>query len=224
MIVAKAQSPDEVYAKLEQGGHWLRIDRNVMPTMYHGAIISESEIELLAQIKNVVRMGRIQRIERDQIVLAQGVVATDADRLYVDCSASAVQFTSNMDNTPVFAGNKITPQFVRTFQPTFSAAFIAHIEATVQSEADKNKLCGVIPMPDQPIDWLRMLAVNLKNQYLWSKHKDLRQWNAASRLDGFTKLAMQTKPWEFKKIALLCRYGMHVGAAAVNLKKLLKPN
>lgn len=220
-IIAGAASSEDVYAKLEAGGHWLRLDKTVQPAMYHGALMSQSELTLLSTIKNVVRMGRIQRIERDQIILANGIVSTDANRLYVDCSASAVQFHARTDSTPVFAGNKITPQFVRTFQPTFSAAFIAHVESIFQIEEQKNKLCGVIPMPDKPLDWLRMHAANLRNQYAWSKNKALRSWVAASRLDGFTALAMATRPWHLKRISLLRRYGMNAGPAAINLKKLL---
>ncbi len=220
-IIAGATSSEDVYAKLEAGGHWLRLDKTVQPSMYHGALMSQPELELLFTIKNVVRLGRIQRIERDQIVLAKGVVPTDANRLYVDCSASAVQFHARTDSTPVFSGNKITPQFVRTFQPTFSAAFIAHVELNFESEDQKNNLCGAVPMPDKPVDWLRMHAANLRNQYRWSKDKGLRTWNAKSRLDGFTALAMSTKPWQLARISLLRRYGMSAGPAAVNLKKLL---
>lgn len=220
-ILATSRAVPEVFERLEAGGHLIRIDKTVAPTMYHGAIISQSEIDGLLQIKNVVRMGRVLRIEPDRIVLAQGEIATDAQQLYVDCSASAVQFNEHTDTTPVFDGKRITPQFVRTFQPTFSAALIAHIEATCTSEEEKATLCGVIPMPDKPIDWLRMHAANLRNQYRWSKDKGLRTWIAESRLDGFTALAMSTKPWHFKRIGLLRRYGMSVGAAAKNLKLLL---
>lgn len=220
-IIAGSASSEEVFKKLEEGAHWLRLDKTVQPSMYHGALMSQSELELLSTIKNVVRMGRIQRIEHDQIVLANGVYPTDASRLYVDCSASAVQFTEHTDTTPVFAGNKITPQFVRAFQPTYSAAFIAHVESDFDGDEQKNKLCGVIPMPDKPIDWLRMHAVNLRNQYAVSKIKPLRAWVAAARLDGFTALALSTKPWHFERIKLLRRYGMSAGPAAVNLKKLL---
>jgi hypothetical protein len=34
---------------------------------------------------------------------------------------------------------------VRTCQPTFSAAFVAHIEATFHDEAEKNGLCAPVP-------------------------------------------------------------------------------
>jgi NAD(P)-binding Rossmann-like domain len=216
--VAQAESVPDLFKRLNANGQLLRLDDSVEPSMYHGAIMSESEVKLLRSIKNIVRMGRVQRIERDQIVLERGTVPTDPDRLYVDCSASAVQ---RRPIVPVFAGNKITPQFVRTVQPTFSAAFIAHVEANFEDEAEKNTLCTVVPLPDQPMHWLQMLAVNMGNQYRWSKYKDLQAWIAQSRLDGFTALAKSVTPDDTEKLALLQRYSKAAGPAAAKLSQLL---
>jgi NAD(P)-binding Rossmann-like domain len=216
--VAQAESVPDLFKRLSANGQLLRLDDSVEPSMYHGAIMSESEVQLLRGIKNIVRMGRIQRIESNQIVLQHGTVATDPDRLYVDCSASAVE---RRPIVPVFAGNKITPQFVRTVQPTFSAAFIAHVEANFDDEAEKNQICTVVPLPDQPIHWLQMLAVNMGNQYRWSKHKDLQRWIAQSRLDGFTALAKSVTPADTEKLELLQRFGKAAGPAAAKLQQLL---
>jgi len=49
------------------------------------------------------------------------------DTLVVDCSASAIP---QRPLVPIWDGKRITLQMVRTCQPTFSAALIAHIEAT----------------------------------------------------------------------------------------------
>ena len=220
-IIAGAASCDDVFAKLEAGGHWLRLDKTVQPAMYHGALMSQPELELLSKIKNVVRLGRILRVERDQIVLEKGSVFSDANWLYVDCSASSLQLLSAMNSFPIFQANKITPQFVRTFQPTFSAAFIAYVESNFETTEEKNKLCGAIPLPDKPIDWLRMHAVNLRNQYVWSKTQGLPAWVAASRLDGFSALAMSVDPQDVERLKLLRRYGMNAGPAAANIETLL---
>ena len=220
-IVRQAQSVQEVFNQLEANGQLLRIDRNVQPSMYHGAIVSQPELDLLRQIKNIVRLGRVLRIEKDQIVLERGAVASDADRLYVDCSASAVNW--RRPAVPIFAGNKITPQFVRTFQPTFSAALVAHVEARFDSDAEKNALCRVIPFQDQPVDYLAMLAANMANQYQWGKNEDIAHWIVQSRLDGFSALAKNVKPTDLEKTALLKRYGQSVGPAAARLKQLLTP-
>ena len=219
--VAQAQSVADLFVKLEDGGQLLRLDANVQPGMFHGAVVSQAELVELRQIKSIVRLGRVQRIEKDRIVLAQGTVASDSCRLYVDCSASAVE---RRPIVPIFERNKITPQMVRTFQPTFSGAFIAHVEAAYQgslSEADMNELCSVIPMPDQPFHWLTMLAVGMTNQRRWSKNPELRNWIAESRLDAFSAMASRVTPHETEKLAMLQRFSKSAGRAAEKLPQLL---
>ena len=220
-IIAGASSSEEVFAKLEAAGVWLRLDKSVEPSMFHGALMSKPELELLSKIKNVVRMGRIVRIEENQIVLEKGSVPSEASRLYVDCSSNSLQQLSGLASFPIFQGNKITPQFVRTFQPTFSTAFIAHIESNFEAIEEKNKICGVVPLPDKPIDWLKMHSANLRNQYVWSKYEGLPAWNAASRLEGFGALAMSVDPQDTARVNLLRRYGMNAGPAAANIGNLL---
>ncbi len=220
-VLARAESIEALFVELEASGQLLRFDLNVQPTMYHGAVVSQAELAELRQIKNIVRLGRVQRIEEDRIILEHGTVGSNPYRVYVDCSASAVE---RRPIVPIFDGKKITPQMVRTFQPTFSGALIAHVEAKYSgsmSEAEMNELCSVIPMPDQPFHWLTMLAVNMANQRRWSKNTELRQWIANSRLDAFTAMANCVKPEEIDKLALLQRYGKTAGPAAAKLQQLL---
>ena len=219
--VAQAESVADLFLKLEAAGQWLRLDAGIQPGMFHGAVVSQAELTELRQIKNIVRLGRVQRIDKDCIVLTHGTVASDPDRLYVDCTASAVE---RRPGVSIFAGNKITPQMVRTFQPTFSGAFIAHIEAAYRgslSEAEMNELCSVIPMPDQPFHWLTMLAVSMTNQRRWSKNPELRNWIAQSRLDAFSAMASRIKPEETDKLALLQRFSKAAGPAAEKIPQLL---
>lgn len=216
--VAQAVSVDDLLQRLHAGGQLLRLSDEVQPTMYHSAIMSQSELKLLRSIKNVVRMGRVQRIEANQMVLERGTVPTDSQRLYIDCSASAVQRRPLL---PVFDGKKITPQFVRTVQPTFSAALIAHVETHFEDEAEKNKICTVIPLPDAPVDWLRMLTINMGNQYRWSKNKALRAWVEQSRLDGFSALAHSVTEEDTEKVAVMERFAQSAGPALANAQKLL---
>jgi hypothetical protein len=152
------------------------------------------------------------------VVLQHGTVPADPGWLVVDCSASAIQ---KRPNIPVFQGHKITTQFVRTVQPTFSAALIAHIEATIDDEAEKNQICTVVPLPDVPADWLKMLAVNMGNQQRWSQVKGLQAWVAASRLDGFSGMARRIAPDDLEKLAVLKRFGANTGPAAQNMPRLL---
>jgi hypothetical protein len=216
--VAQAESIDDLFARLEATGQLLRLDRMVQPTMYHGAIVSRAELEELRTIRNIVRLGRVRRLEKDSIVLEHGSVPSDGERLYVDCSASGV---AQRPSIPVFDGNKITPQMVRALQPTFSSAFIAHVEASVEDEGAKNELCTPIPMSDLPIHWLAMFAVNLSNQYRWSKNTELRDWIERSRLDAFSALARRITPTQTAKSALVQRYTRSAGIAAANVPALL---
>ena len=219
--VASASSIPDLFARLSARGHLLRIDETVTPTMFHSAIMSESEMLALQHIKNVVRLGRVQQIEAHQIVLDRGTVSTDPDRLYVDCSASAI---ARRPITRVFNSKLIIPQFVRTVQPTFSAALIAHVEAHYADDSDdaeKNSLCTVVPLPDEPIDWLRMLAVNMANQQRWSKDKVLMGWIMQSRLDGFSALARNIASDDIEKMLLLKRFGKAAGPASANMQALL---
>jgi hypothetical protein len=107
---AAATSITDLFDRLEAAGVLLRIDRNVRPKMFHGATVSHAELEALRRIKHVVRMGRVKRLEHNQIVLEGGSIPTSPDHLHIDCSASAI---SNMDMKPIFAGDVITPQTVR---------------------------------------------------------------------------------------------------------------
>ena len=216
--VAAATSIDDLFARLSASKELLRLDETVTPTMFHSAIMSESEMVELQRIKNIVRLGRLQRIELNQMVLDRGTVATDPQRLYVDCSASAI---ARQPIVPVFNGSTITPQFVRTVQPTFSAAFTAHVEVHYDDEVEKNKLCTVIPLPDEPIDWLKMLAVNMANQQRWGRDKALRNWIAQSRLDAFTAMAQAVAPTDTAKLELLQRFAQSAAPAAAKLRVLL---
>jgi hypothetical protein len=67
----------------------------------------------------------------------------------------------------------------------FSAALIAFVETLDIDDTEKNRLCQVVPLPEKPIDWRRMRAVVMMNQYQWSRVDALKQWLEAARLDGF---------------------------------------
>ena len=149
------------------------------------ATVSQKELEELRRIKDVVRMGRVIALEQHQIVLEQGSVPVSPNHLHIDCSASAI---SNLETKPIFQGDLITPQTVRSYQPVFSAAFIAHVEASYEKESDKNRLCGVVPLPNHDTDWIRMMIGMMMNQYQWGQDKSIRHWLVNNRLDGMSKM------------------------------------
>ena len=213
---AAATSIEDLFDRLEAAGMLLRIDQNVRPSMFHGATVSKMELAQLRRIRHIVRMGRVQRIERDRIVLERGQLPTGAGQVHVDCSASAV---GNMGVRPVFEGKRITPQTVRPYQPVFSAAFVAHIEAGYDDEAHKNRLCGVVPLPNHDTDWIRMMLAMSLNQYHWSKDAGISRWLAESRLDAVTKMLKAIKPHDTDKQAIMARLQRAAPAAMTNLQR-----
>lgn len=216
--LALSQSVDEVFERLEAVGEWCRIDPSVTPRAFHCATVSRAELEELRRIGDVVRLGRVRRIEADRIVLERGEVPTDADCLHVDCSAVGIP---KVPSTPIFQGERITLQSVRLCQPAFSAAFVAHVEAAYEDEDDRNALCPPVPTPEVPVDWLRMMAVELDNRYRWSKVPAIDQWLVGCRLDLLTKGLRSLTGTETATLGHLRRYAGNVAAAAANVPRLL---
>ncbi len=200
--IAAASSIDDLFDRLEEAGVLLRIDRNVRPTMFHAATISQAELAQLRRIKNILRMGRVTHIKANEIVLEQGTVPSTPNTLFVDCTASAI---SNLKGKPIFEGDLITPQTVRSYQPVFSASLIAHVEATRETEAEKNQLCGVVQLPNHHTDWIRMMIPFMMNQYQWSRDPELRTWLENNRLDGFSAMVRSVEEGDHEKRAVLHR-------------------
>ena len=182
---AAAESVDDLFARLEANKQLLRIDPTVRPTMYRCATVTESELEALAAIRNVVRLGRVERIDLESITLAQGTIATNPSALHIDCTADGLE---RRPVVPVFAGETITLQPVRTCQQVFSAAFLGHIECAYDDEAVKNELATVVPHPNTDSDWMRVTLANALNSARWRQDEGLIAWLQASRLDAFSEL------------------------------------
>ncbi|MFK7937271.1 MAG: NAD(P)/FAD-dependent oxidoreductase, partial [Saprospiraceae bacterium] len=214
--VAASTSIENMFDRLEESGVLVRIDQNVRPQMFHGATVSQAELTELRKIKNVVRLGRVKSIETDKITLDRGEIPTTTNTVHVDCSASAI---SNLETKPIFNGDVITPQTVRSYQPVFSASFIAHIEATRDTEEEKNRLCGVVPLPNHDTDWIRMLAAMMMNQYNWGQDKELRKWLNNNRLDGFGSLVAGVSKEDKEKMAIMGRIKNSVFPAIMKLQE-----
>lgn len=214
--IAAATSIDDLFDRLERAGVLLRIDTTVKPEMYHGATISQQEMAELRRIKNIIRMGRIKHIGTDEITFEKGTLPATPGTMYVDCSARAVPVTEMF---PVFDGNLITIQTVRTIQPVFSAALIAHIEAAYEDEKYKKSLCSVVPLPNAANDWIIVTMGLMMNQFTWSQDRDLRNWIASCRLDGFGRMIKNVDPEDTEKMAILGRMKAAAMPAMANLQK-----
>ena len=180
---AESESVEDLFERASKSGLLLRIDENVEPTMFRCATVTKSEIAQLRRIKNVVRMGRVQRIEAGRVILDEGSFETDPGTLHIDCTADGL---ASRPPQPVFDDNKITLQSVRTCQQVFSAAFIAHMEVAEPGQARKNLICTPVPHPDTALDYLRTMLGDLANGALWAQDESILEWLKAARLDGFS--------------------------------------
>ena len=181
--IASATSVDDLFERLEAKGVLLRIDQTVKPKMFHGATVSQAELEQLRRIEKIIRLGHVTEISENKIMLTQGEIPTTPNTVHIDCSASAI---TNLDTKPIFEGDQITLQTVRSYQPVFSASMIAHVEATKETEEEKNQLCQVVPLPNHDTDWITMMIPYMTNQYQWSRDPEIREWLSNNRLDGFS--------------------------------------
>jgi len=208
----------DLFDRLEAAGELARIDPTVTPGAYHCAILSDGELDELRRIDDVVRLGRVRSIHDDRIELDHGTVDARPDSCYVDCSAAGIP---HRPSTPIFDGDRITLQWVRTCQPTFSAALIGHVEATFGDDDEKNLVCRPIEPPTVPLDWIRMMATELDNRRNRAGYPDLEAWHAGTRLDIFSKTASERIGVDQEATAHLGRYLEHVGPARPRLDELL---
>jgi len=188
--------------------------------MFHLATTTPAEVEVLRSIEQVIRLGRVRAIEAGRLVLDHGRVALPADALYTDCTASVVEVREN-EVQPIFQGDKIVLQLVRLPQPAFSAALVAYVEAHYDGDAQKNRLCGMVPFPHTMAGYARSVLVNMGNQFYWGQDKGLSQWIRASRLDGFGKLMSGIDPQDTEKQDIMARFREQAAAAMGNLPKLI---
>ena len=127
--VVEAKDIDDVYLKYEKLGIMMRVDGTLWPTRMRGATITQDELEKVRRVKNIIRQGRIKEITSDSILFQNGTSAeSDAESLYVDCSASGCGLGAHIPATDIFCGNKINLQMFLLPQPCASSGIIAAFE------------------------------------------------------------------------------------------------
>ena len=205
--IEAAESVDDLFARLADAESLLRIDDSIEPQMYRCAIVSHAELEQLRRIDDVVRMGHVRSIEPERVVLDGGTLPVGGSPLYIDCTAVGL---GRGDVTPVFGSDRITLQTVRTCQPVFSAALIAHVESAYTDDDTKNSLCLPIPNPEVPLDWLRMMLTYNCNQLRWFDEPDMMAWLDAARLNILSHATAAVSPRAREKIIGVLRSQLRI--------------
>jgi NAD(P)-binding Rossmann-like domain len=214
---AGAQATDlgDLFDRLEASGRLVRIDPASPAAMYRGTMLSARELAGLRRIEDVVRLGRVRRIEADRIVFEQGDAPTGPEVVHVDCAAYGLR---NAPATPVFQAGRIVLQQVRHNSPSFNAALIGFVEAHRDEDADKNRLCRPNPYASSVGDWPRMMSRTWRTERRWLGEPDLAAWAAGSRLNLLRGLP--DRMGEASVQASVGRFVAHVGGAIERLGEL----
>jgi len=219
--IANAEDVDELFREMEACNFLLRIHPTKRPTMFHYAVISKGEVDQLRQIENLLENGRIKSIDSEGITYEDGLcVQMSANTLYIDCTASAVDFQAS-NTKPIFQPGLITPQATQLPNPCFSAAMAAFVETNYPDDQARNNACRPIPIPDDPMSWLTSQLGHMMNQGAINKDPKLKAWAAQCRLDGVGRMTRDVKPYHFKKMALLIKLRSNLKPAVANLRHLI---
>ncbi|MFD1196712.1 hypothetical protein ACFQ3C_18775 [Seohaeicola saemankumensis] len=219
-ILSEVEDLEQLGKALEAEGIWLRLDKTCTPEMMHMAVTSEGEVEALASVSNVVRMGHVTQIEAGRLVFQQGDFAIPTDALIIDCAASAAA-ANVTDRAPVFSDGRINLQMIRMTQPTFSAAVIAHLEATVQDDEVKRAATQVAPMIDTVTDWVDRRLTTIMNEARWKEIEGMPDWLGSCRLNAPAHALSALDPADEDKVAILNRIGAATPLACENMRRLL---
>jgi len=178
---AEAENLRDLFFRLEDSGALVRLDSNVEPSFFRGAILSEAERTTLRSIEDVVRLGRVVRVGSEHVELEQGSIPTGAGRVHVDCTAAGLAASPNR---PIFSDDQITLQWVQSGIAPFSAALIGYVEATRSDDHEKNRLCPPNGFSPEAGDrtFARGWATTQRAVGAWMAEPDLNEWLSRCRL------------------------------------------
>merc|ERR1712142_790146 len=164
VIDEKNETVSDILMAMEERGIMMRLDKNIMPTRYRAATVTKAEIQKLQRVKNIIRKGRITKIEVGKLIFQSGEdMMINPYTLCVDCSVNCTLFPPTKK---VFAGDTISLQYIRIPPPGISASAIAALELMFPNDEEKkNSVCIPFDVPQLPDDII-------KNFYTDSKVND----------------------------------------------------
>ena len=213
--LAEAQTTNDLCLRLEAAGFFLRVDPKVMPTMFHGAILSEVELALLRQVTDVVRMGRVSRIGAHRTVLEDGEIETPHDAVHINCAAVGL---AHPPLRPIFEPGRLTVQPTVWGFASHQFALLGAVEAMIGSDEEKNRLCVPIRYWDQCSDYLTAFVALLASERARAAYPALAAWARESRLNPLGRIGDYSEhPTVIETRGRFKKFG---AAAMENLSKL----
>ncbi|MBA8806415.1 NAD(P)/FAD-dependent oxidoreductase [Promicromonospora sukumoe] len=174
-------SVDGATGALEELGLVLRRDPAVTPGAFRCATVSSTELDQLRQIEDVVRLGRVRRIDSAGAHLEGGTIPTPHGTVYVDCSADGL---TQKQPRPVFDEGTITLQPLLPCLVAPSAAVIAKLESLDLDDATRNHLAPPAQNPRTARDLLSFYGTRMERLHRWSSSPALFEWLVGSRLSA----------------------------------------
>lgn len=220
MLRAATEAEDgaQMMRILGDKGYYLRIDEDVEPEMFHYAVISQGEIDLMRKVTKVIRNGRVTAIEPGKLLFADSEVDVPANSLFIDCTATAVPFSVREEGVqPIFRGDTIVLQPLQTPLVVFSASVAAFLEAHLDDDIARNQMATPGPLTDTPATFPYAQMINTMNRGAWSQNDGIMAFLARSRLDLTTptiaKMMAENSPklaklQEFREAAEQCMPAM----------------
>lgn len=176
--IIQHRNVDEFFLALEQRGSVHRIDNDVMPKKWRCATVNRAEVAALRTVENVVRLGRVQEINPDEICLDGGRLPTNANTLHVDCTADGL---TNRPPRPLFEPGRVTLQSLVMCQQVFSAAILGRLLLLDKDDDALNAICKPVPHPEYSEDMPGCVAASFENMVSANRHIPL--WLRRCRLN-----------------------------------------
>lgn len=219
-LQATCRSLRSLYHQLEQADIICRLDRTREPDGFHCSILSTEELAALRTVRDVIRLGHVQRFSKGRLVLSGGVLDVPPGTLCIDCTTAPLKGPERPKY--VWSGSRIVVQEVLEARLvggglSLSAATLGTLEGKFPEEPDlKNALCRV-PFPsDAAADFCIRAPEPLANAHLW-KAANLGLWWQTCPLNPLATMPAV----ELHRLAQAV--GERAEAARNNLVQLLGP-
>ena len=159
-LAVDLDTPDEMFAALDERGQVFRLDPDIRPTKWKCATVSRPELAQLRRITDVVRLGRVTKVSRGRVAMVDGHRDLPEHSLFIDCTANGLAAREMM---AIFAPGVITLQSVFMCQQVFSAALIARLESARMTDAERNRLVTPVQHPEVVEDLPRLILGSAQN-------------------------------------------------------------